>query len=61
MRELKELFETLPKMEEMELINRQHEAERAERIAHAEAEIIRQAREWRTALRRQALKERDDA
>jgi hypothetical protein len=57
LQELKELFAELPELGELELVDRQHQAEYAERIAHAEGEIIKQARLWREALRKQELKE----
>jgi hypothetical protein len=51
MDELKKLFEELPDLNGVELINRQHEAEHVERTAHAKVEIIKHALAWREAER----------
>lgn len=59
--ELKELMEELPNLDGMELIDLQHEAEHAERIACAKVEIIKQIGEWRETNRLQAAEERNNA
>lgn len=59
--ELKELFQRLPRLDGMELIDLQHEAEHAELIAHAKVAIVKETGEWREINRLQAAKERDNA
>jgi len=53
MDELTRVFTELPNLNGVELIDRQHEAEQAERIAHAKVKIIKHALAWREVNRQQ--------
>lgn len=53
MDELQKLFEELPGLNGMELMDRLREATQAKLVAQAQAEIIKNALEWREISRQQ--------